>query len=33
MKYNKEDEIAIYTLILSSFAVFGTIAYAIIVGC
>ncbi len=33
MKYNKKDEIAIYSLIFVSFLVFGTIAYALIVGC
>jgi hypothetical protein len=33
MKYDKEDEITIYALILSSFIVFGTVAYAIIMGC
>lgn len=33
MKYNKKDEITIYALIFTSFLIFGTIAYALIVGC
>ncbi len=33
MKYDKKDEITIYVMITTSFILFGTIAYAVIVGC
>mgnify|MGYP001296874122 FL=1 len=33
MKEDKKDEITLYALIIASFFTFGTIAYALIVGC
>jgi len=33
MKYDRKDETAIYAMIITSFILFGIIAYAVIVGC